>query len=236
MKKNYITAYPILIQTSKEDVVNTILSLPTQEGKLYKPLAGGEWRRLVKNGGQAHYLYLISDEEPQEGDWVLHWSNDLQRHVLSQHAIGKSSGKKVVAASDKSLKSNKFKTGVFKNLEYELPKIPDYFIKEFVNEDGVIGGVLLEVENPFPEAQGNVVFPKVLSLTKDNEVVVHLKKEINNIDDLMEELHGKLIQRRVYTMEIIQKEFNIDTGSLKGVITPMEWGMKYERKDLKTKK
>ncbi len=54
-----------------------------------------------------------------------------------------------------------------------------------------------------------------------------------SIDELMEELHGKLKQRVVYSMESITEKFGVDTGDLVGTLTQFEWGIQYSRKDLK---
>ena len=56
---------------------------------------------------------------------------------------------------------------------------------------------------------------------------------LSNIDELMEQLHGKLKPRIVYPINEIKELFGIDAPDLSGTLTQMEWGMQYNREDLK---
>jgi len=56
----------------------------------------------------------------------------------------------IIATTDKSLKINKFESGIFKNLEYSLPQIPQQFIEQYITEynKGNIGSeVVVEYES-----------------------------------------------------------------------------------------
>ena len=74
-----------------------------------------------------------------------------------------------------------------------------------------------------------------ICLTEKGFEAIQMKK-LNNIDELMEYLHGKLKFRLIYPMSKIEEDFNVSTEGLKGTLTQMEWGIKYERSDLKLKK
>ncbi len=101
-------------------------------------------------------LYIISDDEIKEGDWVY----DNYRKVLLQ-AIDKANTtffnmslhryKKIVATTDKSL-TKIDKTGIAFETEYLLPQIPESFIQAYIksyNESKVIEEVDLEIESEY---------------------------------------------------------------------------------------
>ena len=78
-------------------------------------------------------LYFLSDEEIKKGDWYV---NTLTGTLHKQSAMMYSAPqlKKIIATTDNSLKIKKFEKGVFKELEYSLPKPSKEFLEVFVDQ------------------------------------------------------------------------------------------------------
>ena len=93
----------------------------------------------VGNLGNRH-LYLVSDEDIKEGDWILHKSPgyekvqkewQLHKYSHSDSVASTDWRKKIVATTDKSL---------------SLPLIPSSFIERWVNEQGKIDKVRVQIK------------------------------------------------------------------------------------------
>jgi hypothetical protein len=89
------------------------------------------------------HIYLVSKEETKGGDWIYNSNTDR---------VGKTTNYtsgiyKIIATTD-DLKINKFKSGVFSDLEYKLPSISksdiDWYVSEY-NKGNVIKEVYVEM-------------------------------------------------------------------------------------------
>jgi len=128
------------------------------------------------------HLYILSDDEIKEGDWVLFKYGDNPNTAEDVLQCIKTKGeylyhkdgntgldmcKKIIATTDKSLYTT---IGEYYNAyNKELPQIPESFIKEFVKSNGKIDEVEVEyrVTNMFT----------TLKLTPNNEVIISTIEE-----------------------------------------------------------
>ncbi len=112
------------------------------------------------------HLYLLSDEEIKKGDYVLHVFNNNIGIAKNDITENKLMFRKLIATTDKSLAIN-----ADKNNQYQLPQIPESFVKAYVEANGTIENVELEIFNPAGGMMGKI------KLTNNNEVIIIEEKE-----------------------------------------------------------
>lgn len=142
-------------------------------------------------------LYITSDDEIKAGDWVLtgfpkHTSQVGNGFSDAKNANKDFECKKIVATTDKSIMhlSNNGRVG------YPLPNIPESFIKAFVESNGTIKEVELEMEyisyKDLPD-DGRLFDkdPITIKTNPDNTVIVYQSKMYSK--DKVERLLGKVV-------------------------------------------
>jgi len=160
----------VMLATDKEQSPENWLLLNKDKNTLVKPLAGGEYRRLQKEGFVKVELYILSDEEIKEGDWFIAnqgvhkcleiTSGDYPYKVANQYNKEKIQyqsenwlGNKIIATTDSSLEV--INKGI--NPIYEkLPKPSQSFIEKYItdyNKDNIITEVLVEYESTIKESK-----------------------------------------------------------------------------------
>ena len=110
--------------------------LPTEDNsKLYhhkREKRLGYWFKGTKpNYAEFQHLYILSDDEIKEGDWVL--SNNSKKPMLGAPDLLPSKYKKIIATTDPIFVLNSEKTaimGAFDMREY-LPQIPQSLVKHY---------------------------------------------------------------------------------------------------------
>ena len=96
----------------------------------------------------AQHLYILSDEEIKQGDWILDIKNPIKpRQVKTKHLLEDlfDTEKKIIATTDSSLTREIF--GLGETAMCPLPKPPQSFIDKFVeqyNKENVIENVMVE--------------------------------------------------------------------------------------------
>jgi hypothetical protein len=142
-----------------------VVILPTEDYILRGVLKGNAHGRLVINMSRnlpqkfrktftPQHLYLTVSQEVEpikEGDWQIHKSMDLiSGYVISQHSIGKSTGRKIIATDDLKLtqtlcycegtgfdKRSVCRSCSGRGYRYLVPQVNQSFLKELVvNPDG----------------------------------------------------------------------------------------------------
>jgi hypothetical protein len=113
-------------------------------GKGYGNAQNSAWTDL--------HLYITTDEEIKEGDWVHHKEYGIRHYVnkdLTPEAYKSKGWKKIIATTDPKLNSNQIEPyDTSKPYGIEFPQIPQDFIKAYC-EQGGIDEVLVEyVLNP----------------------------------------------------------------------------------------
>lgn len=155
----------------------------------------------------AQHLYILSDDEIKEGDWVLYGEDSIMQvkssydndvtgddiwlgDSLNGLATQKNFCKKVITTTDKLLKSD----WVYKN--NIIPQIPQSFIEYFIteyNKGNIITDVMVEYEysnrlNGDGESIGFKVHePVKLKLNPDNTINISTAKN-HIINDFTKEL------------------------------------------------
>ena len=177
-----------------------IILLPTKENSnLYKLILSNKLVLSKKAGPSCNveinqHLYLISDDEIKEGDWVYQDRFYEEKPVpimqfsskdLVTNANESELCKKVIASTDSELKITKSATGVTDGgrertfySDKLLPQIPESFIKAYIkayNEGKPITEVDLEMDGDESPAWSGMwkYWPKT---RPDNTVIVHQSK------------------------------------------------------------
>ena len=148
------------IKACKVVMLSTTASRLARVGKMLRFANKGHLLRPM-NICDPQHLYFVSEDEIQDGDLYYKPSdNTIRPYRYTKTPINQYGGRaKVVASTDSSL---------------GLPMIPDYFIKEYVSNNGGVTNVDLLT---YPQDSINIDSGKVetehkLKLTDDNEVYV----------------------------------------------------------------
>lgn len=143
----------------------------------------------TETGSSAHgiivpqHLYITTSDKINAGDWYF---NSIANKVFKFSYGGllyDGINRKVIATTNLLLKIHKFKKGVLKNLEYNLPQLPQQFIEKFIeayNNNVGIDEVLVENEKATYEKwikNGATPVFDTLKVNSDNTINVKLIKE-----------------------------------------------------------
>ena len=134
------------------------------------------------------HIYITSSDEIKEGDWMLDGSFIrliTDKDYLSEAKLNSNfiNWRKIIATTNLLLKIHKFKKGVLKNLEYNLPQPPLQFIEKFIeayNNNVGIDEVLVENEKATYEKwikNGATPVFDTLKVNSDNTINIKLIKE-----------------------------------------------------------
>lgn len=162
-----------------------------------------------KNGS----LFITSDEEPKDGDWCYHPELSQEYTIINNGIQTKGlhpakgvfqwrdttnewykKARKIIATTDTSLKTHKFDKGVFKDLEYSLPKPSTQFIEQWIeeyNKDNIITDVKVEYE----EFMTDVIIGKTkieLKVNPDNTINIKLPQPTLYTEEEVVSLLNKL--------------------------------------------
>lgn len=146
------------------------------------------------------HIYITSSDEIKEGDWVLDGSFIrliTDKDYLSEAKLNSNfiNWRKIIATTNLLLKIHKFKKGVLKNLEYNLPQLPQQFIEKFIeayNNNVGIDEVLVENEKATYEKwikNGATPVFDTLKVNSDNTINVKLIKESYTRSELIKLLN-----------------------------------------------
>ena len=152
-------------------------------------------------------VYILSDEEIKEGDWILNNLLEDKRPIqvtkeLLEDGLLKDD-KKIIATTDKSLFTETKSIGytedrarVFYGKEY-LPQPSQSFIEKFVeeyNEGNVITEVMVEYETITKRygscsiGEGVTMNVEQLKVSKDNTITIRKVKDSWNRDEVEEKI------------------------------------------------
>lgn len=182
--------------TTNEKVINGQITLDNSfyNNKLFIFPSG-------KSNNKAQHLYILSDEETKEGDWVKHGLIDIVYQVNKDNyeATIHNKSKKIIATTDNTIKfPERFPPFV------TLPQIPKSFIEVFIseyNKGNIITDVMVEYED-----KGHNMYNKITNTTKwiemlepkinpkDNTITIRKIKDSWNIKE-MEEIHVSVVKQ-----------------------------------------
>ncbi len=225
----------VMLPTNEKATVGSIVTRPSDSKMAIVNV-------LTKDDPQPcvhQHLYIISDEEIKEGDWVYNTVTDdlIQVHLITdkmsdyegikmlvvkgQHFHHHYSNcKKIIATTDKSLTINITRIlGVTR----ELPQIPQSFIEYFVseyNKGNIISKVMVECEEILgDEGIIKVAFNepdfKLKINPKDNTIIIRKVKDNWNREEVIE-LFKKY--QYDYAQWVLRMEHDIN-----GKPIPIEW-------------
>jgi len=177
-----------------------VVMLPTNE-KSNLLLNSFNGRLATENNNPLHekskqweyqHIYITSNEEIKTGDWYI---TNTEIHQKMGGITGTCHSKKIIATTNLLLKIHKFKKGVLKNLEYNLPQLPQQFIEKFIeayNNNVGIDEVLVENEKATYEKwikNGATPVFDTLKVNSDNTINVKLIKESYTRSELIKLLN-----------------------------------------------
>jgi hypothetical protein len=194
-----------------------VIMLPTESGSLIRSFDTGKLRLLDTTELFGHqHLYIISDDEIIEGNWVLHTQDKNIFKVNERYDNSQiyelnltSSIKKIIATTDTSLQYTKQKTerGNFENLSFEegihkanfkptyISKPSQQFILEYIesyNKGKIITDILVEYEPDMEKALlnyysgGTLIDQKPKIKFKDNTINIKPIKDSWSREELFE--------------------------------------------------
>lgn len=169
----------IMLPTEKESVITKHINdneLAPYQGLLYPN----------NNIFQNQFIYILSDDEIKEGDWILarQTDNSYFTHRVTDTSIKniRICDRKIIATTDESLKQcqcGKEKHKMSCKMRWALPNVPESFLVEFVNSQGKINEVSVEYEispewlkenppfsAPYPKAE------YVVKTNTDNTIII----------------------------------------------------------------
>lgn len=118
----------VLLADATED--NTNPNLPVQyKRKLHSTAAGGEFRKLVANGGTAQHIYLVSKEEIKAGCYYINME-------LITHASVENTVHRAMVTYTPSRLDVRFRIEASTDPSLDLPDIPKDFVDKFVGLNG----------------------------------------------------------------------------------------------------
>lgn len=174
-----------------------------QSGNIKLPISYNSAVYDIGYGAKPQHLYLISDEEIQVGD---SWYNSDKNTIQTWNEYTESVFKvlvdlkhlhKIVATTDSSL---------------NLPLIPQSFIEKYVEVNGKIEEVMIEViiethdweaDDGYPYSE---VISRIVKTRKDNTVIISKVKDTWNYDEvvlLLEKCWSAAINKANYPLEAI---------------------------------
>ena len=170
------------------------------------------------------HLYLLSDEQPKEGDWIVDYGFTHEYKIkqwIGKDAYAMDLQGKIIATTDESL-GNVSYDGINKEMipvhtPHFVPQIPKSFLPIYVkayNEGNVIDTVEVEYgegcacKNYYervrcPNGYSTGICSKkdssILKLTDNNEVIIKVEEEITSSEEMIERFYEP--EEKMYSRE-----------------------------------
>ena len=166
--------------------------------------------RLHKLEWTPQHLYITTDEEIKEGDWVIQQFKgedaDVCQITNGEYEIAPDIQRKIIATTDPKLF---VKIEGQKNLEGSLPQIHQSFIEEYCKAGG-IDEVLIEYEefslNGGGRPNATVLEPK---LNPDNTIIIHpVEEKMYSREEVIQVIKG--FDGARFAAEHMEKGFDTD--------------------------
>lgn len=198
----------IIIEDHKYYTKCKVVMLPTEKAtnskQIFKHENGLNFNENVLVGGSSHpwfkpqHLYILSDEEIKEGDWVCNTfgkivvqASSVLVDCINEDILVQQNHKKIIACTDSELKID---TEIFiSGQRYKsLPNPSNSFLKSYCETEGV-DKVLVEYEYKVGDqvlTHGNShITPSLkLKVQSDNTIIIKLVKETYNTEELISKL------------------------------------------------
>ncbi len=164
-----------MLQSLKSNQVGTIVQRPSDKKLAIINVLTTEDPQPC----ESQHLYAVSDEKPKQNDWILR-KNHPNPIIMGDDLICEGD-KKIVVTTNKDLKIEKYKNGVFKDLKYIFPTFNDSFIKAYIdayNAGKPITEIDLEMEYNSYSTKENaeITADYKIKIRQDNTVIVHQSK------------------------------------------------------------
>jgi hypothetical protein len=160
MKKTFpIIMLPTRDSSSMAIICNKLYHVSDEEGNPYEHKEFEKEYLDKDNHTLPQCLYILSDDAIRKNDWAFDPMHNNFFNAISDDIppFLERRCKKVIATINGSLKIKKFKSGVFKDLKYDLPQIPQSFLHTYIkahNAGKTITEIDLEVEECIGDGMG----------------------------------------------------------------------------------
>lgn len=155
------------------------------------------------------HLYIVSDDEIKEDDWVCDGGTIMRassKLVNAQGLITRRDWKKIIATTDTSLEIvSKGINPLYEKLPHPSQQWIEYFVKKY-NKGNIISGVLIEDDSKFTQTYhrsgrdfgGNEEYKYIetLKINPDNTITIKSLKESWNREETIKfaENYAKMVQ------------------------------------------
>lgn len=185
MTQTLKTAQVIMLPTDKNIKTKDLVKFPSGKLKVMSDNDMLDYLESESNATKSQHLYLVSDDEPKDDDWVMpnNLDNPFNRKPyqfqkspcpLPYWGSAKTC-KKIIATTDRDLIPCACKLGYKCDDRRCLPHIPQSFVEAYAKANGDIKEVHVEYE-PEPIGGNNgSVYPITYQIKTrpDNTVIVH---------------------------------------------------------------
>lgn len=176
---------------------------------------------LATDGYTNQHLYSTTDEEIREGDWYIDDTNAIRQSITSdrEYWSKRLDYKKIVATTDRSLKSKGKETGFdigddgeevnYFETKY-LPGIPQAFIEKYCQVGG-IDEVLIEYEDFYDEDKAINLEPSNYTSDEYHRLTLSTKIKVDSNNVIT--IHSS--KPKVYTASDVQRIvalYDMETG------------------------
>ena len=144
---------------------------------------------IVKTKNKNGHLYVLSDEEIKEGDWIITNIHNKIEQVLNNQTSLKfyqERAKKVIATTDTSLYTHQKETVSLPERVFYLPQPSQQFIQKYIeeyNKGNVITDVLIEYKY-LSDIMAVLPYWKLKVNAKDNTITIKKLKETYTKEEL----------------------------------------------------
>ena len=161
------------------------------------------------------HLYILSDDEIKEGDWVYDTITNTIQKAMYSHEILKRDFKKIIATTDTLIIANMSDSNAVREIDFdiEVPKPSNSFISKYIeeyNKDNQIIDVLIEYSKEWVgkeyvddiDAYGYDKFEKRLKINSDNTITIKKLKNSYSREEVEKLVINALKTRVVWQSEI----------------------------------
>lgn len=217
----------VMLPTNEKAIFDFNQIIKHDKGKLHIAIAKSKKENPFDQRWTGQHLYIISDDEIKEGDWIynninksieqvikvsnLHYIKNLTTKTeKSGGSLPYTNGKKIIATTDSSLQFAIDKSPYPMEIHC-LPQPSQQFIQKYIeeyNKGNIIVDVLVEYEEAeeYDRVYGHAdKFPRLLIKSKDNTITIKRVKESWDREEVI-----KLIEKCVYKKQSAWKVGELD--------------------------
>ena len=178
----------VMLATDKRDNTKSMLWLGRISNRLRYNANGTSW---IDSSVLIQHLYILSDDEIKEGDWILTSANKVVI-ALNIHEKLPNDAKKVIATTDSSLRILKSHAIHEVGDVIKVPLIPQSFIEKYVseyNKGNKIEEVMVEYEDELTPNRQLSSKNRIPKINPDNTINIKSIKDSWTREEIIKIIH-----------------------------------------------